>query len=338
MREIRIVTGHARQGQNDRLDSFATIDILDQGLVIHTIGKRLADMDIREEIGRNAIAVELTGAQVGVRALCRGGNVPVLDDHILGDLRAADVQAQRLGIVGHLALTVIIGSQVELTDLADQFISLAAVGNLHGSHIGIAGLKHCIAGASFGHGLVDEALDLGKLAPVALVADKNDFLALLEALKSIWTGAVCNGGKRVAGGIHGIEVLPGLAGAIPATVLDHPILIHDGAPGLRNGRQEGAPALCQGHGHGAGGVVGHDCVDSLLTGGDQGGRISGDHALAVVGASAIFAYHEGNVIHTDAIEGLGQQPLRGGITALQQTTLEAVGNVVQGSGQRRRGT
>src|SRR5690606_199709 len=123
--------------------------------------------------------------------------------------------------------------------------------------------------------------------------------------------------------------LPSVAGTIPTTVSYHPLLVHDGTPGVGDGGQERTPRLSQGHGDGASGVVSHDGGLDLLTGGNQSGRVSGLHGSTIVSGGAAIN-NDADVVVTYAEEGLSQHPLRGAVATLQQTTLVGVRHVRSG--------
>ena len=62
------------------MNSLTVEDVGDVGVPIEAVVEGLADVDIGEEIGRDAIAIQLAGAQIGIAAI-RVGNVEVEEQY-----------------------------------------------------------------------------------------------------------------------------------------------------------------------------------------------------------------------------------------------------------------
>ena len=133
--------------------------------------------------------------------------------------------------------------------------------------------------------------------------------------------------ERIIRRHHGVEVLPGVARSVPTALGHHPFLVHHGAPGLGDGGHERTPRLRQGHGDGTGSIVGYDSSLRLFAGSHELDGIRSRKSLSVIVQAAFGIDQQGDVIHADPEERLGQQPLRGGGSALQQAALERVGHI-----------
>ena len=84
MRAVRVVAGHTGHQDTDGLDGFAHQRVLDVDVPVEAVVEGLADVDVAEEVGRDAVAVQLAAADEGVAAI-GVGDVEVEEDVGAGD-------------------------------------------------------------------------------------------------------------------------------------------------------------------------------------------------------------------------------------------------------------
>ena len=301
MRRIGIVPGHASNRDRQGLDTFANHHVLDKGIPVEAVVEGLADVEVREEVGRDTVAVQLAGTDILVAfdieveehiGVANGGQ-----SHITTD-RPAAVTHRRAGIE-------VTGIRVVLAFLAYQRVHLCIISlGTDNQAIGITGCEHSKAGAKLIHCLDNHTLDSGGITPVVVITGQHVLLTYSPVIQFVGSGTVDKGGERILFGGHGVVILPGITGTIPTAVLGYPRLVHDAAPVIGDGGQEGAPGLCQGHGNGASCVISYDCSLNLLTSCHEGSRVEGRQGCAIIGDSASRINYQGDVIGANAEERL----------------------------------
>ena len=193
--------------------------VVEVAVIVERAGESPAHVEVREKVGRDALAVQLAGAQVRVS-------------------RGADMEGEKEHRVRYQARQVV----VDYYAFQPAHLRLVAARQVY--DVGVAGLEHKLPGAEILHGLHYNAPQARGPAPVAPGGVQYGLLVTaVPASRHEGAGAV--GGVEKPGTLRGAvaEVAQRFVGAVPFAPGDAPFLVHDVGPAGhdRKERGEGAP-------------------------------------------------------------------------------------------------
>ena len=137
MRCVGIVARLAREHERGDLGSLPLIHLLDIGLEVEALGECLADVDVIEEVGWDAIAVQFAGTHVVVTA----GGIQIEGEKHVGMSLLWDAGQSQTGLVGGVCRRLLAVAFRAVAGSASQGVQLRPVGARAGhDRIRIAGL------------------------------------------------------------------------------------------------------------------------------------------------------------------------------------------------------
>ena len=194
--------GAGNRAVRDR--TFTQSHLVDIGVVIERIAESPADVDIGEEVGRDAVAVQLAAAE----------QIVVLGIDVLDEEHGGVVHPGQFPENGHIRF---------------HRFNLGQVFGGHIDGIGLALLQHEFSGIELGYAVIDDdGFDLGLTAPIAF-----------ESLEGMDLGGLIPFDMDIGSGTHlfieeGLLLFgkvmpfgPGFGFPVPVTVSDHPFLVED---------------------------------------------------------------------------------------------------------------
>ena len=313
------VAHHASDDRTLSLDAFTVKSVGNHSVKVEAVVEGFADMQILEEVSGDTGAVQGATTSEGVSTFNVDVPVELSGGHC--KLRQANP-----GLDITTSAVVFTGA-VCLADNAIAFFNLRAVLRGYVDVVSIAGFKHSLAGAPFIHTLDQYVRDAGNtagttfpdgiaiLAPVVLIGNQEDLFTGGPVIQLVGAGTI---GLVEENGVFGSRVMviyPGITGAIPTAIFDHPFLIQGSAQeGVDHHGQEPGSGGSQVVGDRAGFIVSDDSGLHLFTGGNQ----------LVLGQIGEFfaAVANGQVFdRVQAEEGFQGHPVRAVDTVLQQGTM-----------------
>jgi hypothetical protein len=202
------------------LHGLAVVDVGDEGLIVEGLREGEPHVLVREEIGRDAGAVEAAGADERV-----GRRIDLEVE--VGD--GLDAGAREILAQAHAGQTA---QAAEIPGVGDDLV-------------GVAALEQELARGELGDRAQERALEARGLAVVGVVADEDELLrGAVPALETIGSAPHGRGEERGVLLARIVEARPGGFGAVPAAVRGRPGLGHARRVG-RQDREHGRVGLGQ---------------------------------------------------------------------------------------------